>query len=362
MTEASSRPTRSPRPARRPSAATARRRRLAAIGGGLALLLVAVVVVLLVRGGGADDARSVVARGFASGDELKTAQVNIKLGLTGSAAAGDEPVLLELAGPYAAGDAETAKFRFAVNVNGTGAEPVATLTGIGGRNYVSVGKQHYVLSQDALDGLKSEDSKDDEPLSLDALGIDPESWLQDPELIGDEQWDGKPVTHVRSKVDVKRMTDDLKKVVGRAESSDDVSDEAKAAANTLGSIEQDVSAATMDVWVGEGEGALRRLQVDIRLKQGRLALDFGLTKINAPVRISAPKNARPFDELLSVFAAAAGERGATGTTTEPSAPSAPSGTTTSEAAPSGDAGAYAECVQAAGSDVTKLQACADLQN
>lgn len=328
------------------------------LGGGLALLVVAVVVVLLTRGSGSDDARDVVARGFSSGDGLKTAQVNIKLGLTGSAAAGNEPVLLELVGPYQAGDAETAKFRFAVGVNGTGDEPVATLTGVGGRNYVSLGKQHYVLAADALDDLKSEDSSD-EPLSLDALGIDPESWLEDPKVVGEEQWDGNEVTHVRSQVDVKRMTDDLQKVVNRGDASD--SEQVKAAADQLGSIGDDVSSATMDVWVGEGEGALRRLQVDVELEQGRMALDFGLTKIDEPVRISAPKNARPFDELLSVFSAVAGEQGATGTSTEPSAPTpnAPSDTTTSEAAPSGD---YADCVSAAGSDVGKLQACADLQD
>lgn len=360
MTEASSRPTRAPRPARRPSAPTARRRRLAVIGGGLALL-VAVVVVLLLRGGGSDDARSVVARGFSSGDELKTAQVNIKLGLTGSAAAGNEPVLLELVGPYQAGNAETAKFRFAVGVNDSGGEPVATLTGIGGRNYVSIGEQQYVLADDALDDLASDDAKDDEPLSLDKLGIDPESWLEDPEIVGEEQWDGNAVTHVRSKIDVERMTDDLQKFVNRGGASDNK--EVQAAASQLGSIGDDVSSATMDVWVGEGEGALRRLQVDVELKQGRLALDFGLTKVNEPVRISTPKNARPFDELLSIFSAATGDPGATGTSTEPSAPTpdAPPATTTSEAAPS-DGGSYTDCVAAAGSDVTELQACADLQD
>jgi hypothetical protein len=357
MTEASSRPARGPRAARRPSATTTRRRRLAALGGGLALVVVAVVVVLLLRGGGSDDARSVVARGFASGDGLKTAQVNIKLGLTGSAAAGNEPVMLELVGPYQAGDAETAKFRFAVGVNGADGEPVATLTGIDGRNYVSLGKQHFVLAADALDDLKSEGS-DDEPLSLDALGIDPESWLEDPEVIGEEQWDGREVTHVRSQVNVKRMTDDLKKVVGRGGSSSN--DEIKAAADQLGSIGDDVQSATMDVWVGEGQGALRRLQVDVELKQGRMALDFGLTKIDQPVRISAPKNARPFDELLSVFSAAVGDPGKSPTRTDssPTTPQDPPAST-SGASPSRD---YAECVSAAGSDVGELQACAELQD
>lgn len=332
------------------------------IGGGLALLIVAVVVVLLLRGGGADDARAVVARGLASDGDLKTAQVNLKLGLSGSAAAGNEPVLLEFVGPYKAGDAKTARFRFDIKVNGTGDEPIATLTGVGGRNYVSVGKQHYVLDAAALDDLKDENSKGGEGLSLDALGIDPESWLADPNVVGDERWDGENVTHVRSKVDVTRMTDDLKKVVNRAEGSDKVSDEAKAAANTLGSIEEDISSATMDVWVAEGEGAMRRIQVDVQLKDGRLAFDLALSKIDEPVKITAPKNARPFDELLSVFAAVAGERGATGTSTEPAAPTTTTPGATTEAAPSGSSSAYTDCVQAAGDDVGKLQACADVQD
>lgn len=329
------------------------------------LLVVAVVVVLLVRGGGTDDARAVVARGLASDGDLKTAQVDLKLGLSGSAAAGNEPVLLELSGPYQAGDAKSSRFRFGIKVNGSGEEPVATLTSVDGRNYVSVGKQHYALAADALDDLKAEDGKRGEGLSLDALGIDPESWLADPEVVGDEQWDGEKVTHVRSKVDVPRMTEDLKKIAGRAEGSDKVSDEAKAAASTLGSIEKDISSATMDVWVAKGKGAMRRLQVDIQLKDGRLALDLSLSKIDEPVKVTAPKSTRPFEELLSVFAVVAGEeRGGTGTTTEPSAPSTGSSSGTGGDVTSGEAsgGTYADCVQAAGDDVTKLQACADLQD
>lgn len=328
------------------------------------LLVVAVVVVLLLRGGGTDDARAIVARGLSADGDLKTAQVNLKLGLSGSAAAGNEPVLLELAGPYRAGDAKTSRFRFGIKVNGSGEEPVATLTGVDGRSYVSVGKQHYAMDAGALDDLKDDESKRGDGLSLDALGIDPESWLADPQVVGEEQWDGEKVTHVRSKVDVPRMTEDLKKVVGRAEGSDKVSDEAKAAAGTLGSIERDISSATMDVWVAEGEGAMRRLQVDIQLKDGRLALDLALSRIDEPVKITAPKSTRPFDELLSVFAAVAGDRGAMGTTTEPTAPSTggASGTTT-EATPNGSSGgAYSACVEAAGEDVAKLQACADLED
>ncbi len=363
MPEVPSRPSRSSRPARRPSSAAVRRRRIGAIAGGALLLALAIVLVLVLRGGGGSgDAREVVARGLSSDGDLQTARVELKLGLSGSAAAGDEPVLLELVGPYRAGDAKTARFRFDVKVNGTDDEPVATLTGVGGRNYVSVGDQAYVLDAAALDDLKDEDRKDDEGLSLDSLGIDPGSWLADPEVVGDERWDDEQVTHVRSKVDVTRMTDDLKKVVTRAQGSDEVGDEAKAAASTLGAIEQDISSATMDVWVAEGEGAMRRLQVDIRLKDGRLALDLALSDVDEPVEIAAPKDARPIDELLTVLSAVAGQDGGDGTTTAPSAPTPSGGSTTSESAPSGSSGAYAECVAAADGDVGELQACADLQD
>lgn len=317
-------------------------------------------MVLLTRGGGSDDARDVVSRAFASdGGALKTAQVDIRLGLTGSAAADGEPALIELSGPYQAGDAKSAGFRFGIAVNGSGEQPLATLTGVGGRSYVSVGDQHWVLAADALDDLKADDRKD-EGLTLASLGIDPESWLRDPEVVGEEQWDGQPATHVRAQVDVPRMLDDLKKVTGRAGRSD--SDEAKAAAEALDGIGDDVSAATMDVWVGDGDGALRRLQVDVQLEDGRLALDVGLTKVNEPVRISAPKNARPFDELLSVLSAVTqqgGQAGDGGTTTSPAPPA---GTTTSESAPSGGGDPYAACVERAAGDVAKLQACADLQD
>lgn len=361
MTEAPSYPPSSRRGPREGYTSAARRRRRALLAGVAVLVLVLIVAgVAVATRGDSEPAADVVARGFAPGGDLKTAQVNAKLGLTGSAAAGGEPLIIEFAGPYSAGDVKTTRFRFDIAVNGGSAssEPVASLIGAGGKSYIQVASQAFELSDKVLDDLKAEEDKSKGRLSFSSLGIDPGTWLEDPKIVGDEQWSGESVTHVRATVDTDRLASDLEKVVTRADKASGAATDAKAAAATLNTMKKDVTSTRIDVWVAKGKGALRRLQVDIKLKSGRIALDFSLSKVNEPVKIATPKNALPFEQLLSVFAGASSEKGGTGTTTTP----APSGgaTTTPDTSTDGSSDAYTQCVDAAGSDVSKLQACAKL--
>ncbi len=314
-------------------------------------VLVVVVVVLLARGGGDETPADTVARAFASDGAVETAEVELKLGLDGSAAAEGEPLLLIFRGPYSAGDAKTARFRFDVSLSEDG-DPVGTLSGVDGRNYVTLGGQAYAMQAGALDDLKA-DGKADESITWASLGIDPRRWLRDPQRVGDEQWDGEDVVHVSADVDVDKLVADLKKVFRRADGSKVVGDEAKAAGEALDGIAKDVKSARTDLWVADGDGALRRMQVDLQLEDGRMAIEFALRAVGKPVEIEAPKDTRPFEELMTVVAAVAGQRGGTGTTTGPTP-------TTTTPAPEASGDGYAACVEAAAGDVAKLQDCAAL--
>jgi hypothetical protein len=104
--------------------------------------------------------------------------------------------------------------------------------------------------------------------------------------------------------------------------------------------------------------------------------------LNQPQTISPPSSVRPYSEFQSKLqsflstvqstASAAGAgalgSGATGSTGTSSTPSSPSGTTSTPSGSSPTSGAgstvqsYSACLQAAGTDVTKMQRCASILN
>jgi hypothetical protein len=336
-----------PRPsARRPRPAAARRRRALLLGG------VLLVVVLATRG--TESAADTVGRAFGKGETVKTAQVDVRLALSGSAAGGDAPLDLAVKGPYEASRGGKAAFDLTVDLGGAAgaAGTDLGLLGVGGKTYLELGGQPFEVPAAVVDELGKDDRKqgDGGGLSLSGLGIDPRSWLKDPRRVGDEQLAGEDVTHVRSGVDVDRLAADLTKLLGRADrvATTAQKKQTKAATSALNGLKKDIESARIDVWAAGGRGALRRMKIDLGLTSGRVALDFGLSRINEPVRIAAPKGALPLEQLLQAVQGASTE-GKTGASADPSSSS------------SGDTSAYDACVAKAEGDVTKLQACADLQ-
>ncbi|MCW2957951.1 MAG: hypothetical protein JWP18_754 [Solirubrobacterales bacterium] len=143
--------------------------------------------------------------------------------------------------------------------------------------------------------------------------------------------------------------------------------------------------ATFDVWAGKDDGTLRKLDIKVSfdvpqasraaaggLQSGTLQLTLTIADLNKKQTITGPKSSRPLADLQSqiqgLVGAATGGQGTTpdasgGTTTTPPA----SGTTTTPPAsgtqttPSAETqSAYVECLQAAGTDIAKVNACAKL--
>jgi hypothetical protein len=130
-------------------------------------------------------------------------------------------------------------------------------------------------------------------------------------------------------------------------------------------IERSVKHAQVDVYTGVDDHALRRLALSVSLavpkdaqkqagglKSGELRFDLTIADLNNDQSIRAPEGARPFSELQSQLSALQGGTG--------SSSSSASGTATT---PSGGApSAYLDCVQKAGTDLSKVQKCASLVN
>ncbi|WP_210492174.1 hypothetical protein [Patulibacter sp. SYSU D01012] len=351
------RPSGRPRPRRRRASGPSPRVLL----GVLVALLVVVAVVVLACGG-KESAADTVSRAFGKGESIRSADVDVRIGLTGSAAAGGQPLDVAITGPYETGDKGRTSFDLDVALSGAGTaggEPALGLLAAGGKTYVKLGGQPFQVDAKVVDELKTDDAKQQgKGLSFSSLGIDPRSWLKDPKTVGDEELKGEDVTHVRAGVDTARLAGDLQKLLGRAEKAADAKQTAQAAA-TVKKLQGEIRSASIDVWAADGQGALRRMKVDMTLKSGKISFDFGLSKINEPVRIAAPKDALPLDQLLSALGQ--GSSGASGSSSSSSGQSA-SGQSSSSGSSSSSSGAsaYDRCLEQAGQDITKLQACAKL--
>ncbi|WP_022927562.1 hypothetical protein [Patulibacter americanus] len=365
----------SPRPPLRPRVSVAARRRRAILAAVLAVVVVAVIAAVTL--GGSESAADTVQRAFGKGEAVKSAQVDANIALTGSAAGGDQPLNLAVKGPYEAGKEGRASFDLALGLDGqaAGGADGLGLLGAGGKTFLKLGGQPFEVSSAVVDDAKDDGSAKGSGLSFSSLGVDPRSWLKDPETVGDEELAGEDVTHVRSGVDVDRLGADLKKLLGKATKVAQTSSqkkEATQASKTIDRLKKDIKTARIDVWAADGEGALRRMKVDMRLTSGRVVLDLGLSKVNEPVKITAPKNALPLEQLLQAIQASgtAGTSGKTGAAADDGAASSGSGSGTasgtgsasgSGTAPGAGTSAYDECVAAAGTSVSKLQACADVE-
>lgn len=355
------RPSGRQRPRRRPAPGPSPRVLL----GVLVALLVVVAVVVLACGG-KESAADTVSRAFGKGESIRSANVDVRIGLTGSAAAGGQPLDIAITGPYETGKKGRTSFDLDVALSGTGTsggEPALGLLGVGGKTYVKLGGQPFEVDAKVVDELKTDDAKKQgDGLSFSSLGIDPRSWLKDPETVGDEELKGEDVTHVRAGVDTKRLAADLQKLLGRAEKAADAKETEQAAA-TVKKLQGDIRSAAIDVWAADGEGALRRMKVDMTLKSGKISFDFGLSAINDDVEIAAPKDALPLDQLLSALGQGSGtsKTGGAGSSSsgQASGGSSSSGQSSSGGSSSGSA-AYDDCLEQAGQDITKLQACAKL--
>lgn len=361
------------RPARRRASQRPGPRLLAAV----VAVVVVVVAVLLLSCGGTESASDTVARAFSKGPAVKTANIELKLQLSAGISGADQPLDLTVGGPYVANQKGHTSFNLKVRLSGaqqTDADALALL-GVGGKTYVTIGGQAFTVSNDVAKDLAGKDAKGDDGLSFRTLGIDPGAWLKDPKRIGEEQFGGEDVTHVQANVDTARFAADLQKLLGRAQKAADAAKQTKAAAAAIKKLQQDIKSARVDLWVAEGDGALRRMKLDVTVASGTVSLDLTLSKINQPVTIPAAKNPMPLKDLLTALekagvgsgdasGASSADGGAAtgGTATTPDG--SDSGDATAPAAPGagagGDQSAYDACVSDADGDITKLQACKDL--
>lgn len=190
------------------------------------------------------------------------------------------------------------------------------------------------------------------------LGLQPDTWLKNPKVDGEEKIGDADTYKITGEVDIKTMVPDILDAAKKAqeiapgaagnEEIPTVSDE------DLAKAEKQIETLTLTIWTGKDDNVLRKLDVDTKIKDddGKSTVDGGLTvtitDVNKEQDVKAPSDTKPFTDLLPKLQGLGGALGG-GMAASPSSGSA-SGV-------SADQQKLLECVQKAGGDQEKIAAC-----
>jgi hypothetical protein len=324
----------------------------------LAVAGLALVVRGVGGGGGGSGAERVIERAFGEEGKVRSGKFNVTAGLSLQGAqqqAGD--VGLKAAGAF---DQVGPKFDLDLSATGGGEETSLRALSDGKQGFLRFGGRWYTVPKEQFERLgERQAGAGQSPLS--ALGVDPRSWLRNPTDQGTAQVGGEATDHVSADVDTAKMVSDFQGLAERTGQAADIPPQMRE------TIEDAVKQARVDVYVGQADGALRRLVVTAQLDaavvpgvppmQGQLRFDVQISDVNRPQRFRAPRGAAPVSDLSDV--PGLGDLGALGGSGAGSGAGgggagSPEGGKSRERSRSGQA--YVNCVQQA-QDAAALEKC-----
>ncbi len=337
--------------------------------------------------GSSSSARAELKRAFGGGHEIRSGRLELALHASAKGLpALSQPIDLQLAGPFQSTGATTLPhFNFELTFGAGGAPVSLGMISTGKAGFLSLEGQAYDLGDEAYTSLKQGYAESQRQSrrqqrgtpGLSALGVDPERWVTNPRHVGREDIAGTETDHLVADVDVDALLKDVDTLLKRSSSVAGATGRQLPGSLTTDqrdAIAASVKDATVDVWVGRSDHALRRFNLHVNLeapadarerlgglKTGSITLGMTLAQLNQAQTIAAPKDAQPLDELQAALVQSGllqqqgqgsgqgSSSGGSGTTSTP-APDTP--------APTGTQGKYLKCLQDAGDDLAKIQRCA----
>jgi hypothetical protein len=352
----------------------------------LALALVLASVALAACGGSMDNATTLLHQTFTGNHQITSGTLGFNLTVVPSGSSTLKgPISLSLSGPFQSlGKGRLPRSAFNISLGAMGGGASVTIISTGSSGYVTFQGQSYKLPAATFKRLESSFSQlGASPGSssgsgvLGRLGIQPQHWLVNPKVVGDEAVGGVDTTHIRSAINVSALLADLNTFLVRASSlgvSGASSFPHGISSASRSRIAGEIQNPTFDVWTGKSDKTLRRLQVHLTLPVsgqtsallgGLRSAGIGLTmqyaNLNQPQAIIAPTSLQPYSVFQTkLHALLQGLETGVGNAT------AGGGATSGGGSTGNGAGAnyqsYTQCVQSAGSDLAKMQQCAPLLN
>lgn len=306
-------------------------------------------------GGSGDsaDARTLLNDTFSGTKDVRSGRVALSLSLD----AEGQQIALALSGPFEnEGKGDYPKFDMALEARlAREGDFSAGLTSTSDRLYVTVEGSSYEIPAEYLDMAREQAGGGDRTDRLAVPDLDPQSWIDDPKVAGEENVGGADTYHITGTVNVSAFLDSIDRVLAEADRQGLSGVTGGQVPRTISAddraqIERAVRSAKVDVWTGKDDKTLRKITVDVAVepragRAGSVTFELELADLNQPQTIEAPARVRPVDELLSGLGALLGGSGLGGSGGSPS--------------PEG-AGDYARCIAKAGADLEKAQQCESL--
>ncbi len=339
-------------------------------------------------GGSSDQATTLLHQTFTGNHRINSGLIGFRLIITPSGSSALKgPLSLSLGGPFQSlGSGKLPQSNFSLSLGTTGGTVSVGILSTGSRGYVSFEGQSYQLPQatyqrleSSFAGLGSSPGSKGGSGVLARLGIQPQHWLVNPVVVGDEALQGTNTTHIRAGINVPALLGDLNTFLGRASSvgASSSSLPTQISPSSRSQIASEIHNPGIDVWTGTGDKTLRQLDLNLKLTtSGQTALLLGpaaglrltmeYANLNQPQSITAPTTVQPYSQfqaklkvlLADLQSGLTGGASGTGTTGTGAGGTGTTGTTGSGSGYQ----RYAACIQAAGADIAKMQKCAPLLN
>lgn len=345
----------------------------------LAALALALACALLVAacggGGNNEDPKQVLSETFSNPTPIQSGTFDLDLKIETNGGSNPGTIEAKLGGKFQSRpNGQFPLFDFDVSVHADSGDQSLSgsggLTSTGNAAFVKFQGTEYRVPQQLYDEfvttytqLQGQNSGQGTGL-LQRLNIDLANWLTDLNNEGTDDVEGQQTIHVSGKANVPQIVTDLKTIAERAGSA--VGNVNLAQLNQLNDV---IQSGDVDVYSGQTDKLLRRLQLHFELKPppgtpgapDSLTLDFQLNfaDVNKPQTVQAPANAQPLQNLLGPNGINLGNLGGAlrgGLGTSGALPESGGSTT----APSTSAAqAYEQCLSQA-SGQAALQRCASL--
>lgn len=349
-----------------------------------------VVVALAACGGSSGDATQLLRQTFQGSHSINSGKINFSLTLTPSGSKTlNGPISLSFAGPFQSrGKGKLPESNFNLGVNFQGHNGSLGIISTGDAGFVTLQNTAYRLPDATFRRLEASfaNARGGGANPLGGLGVNPLNWLTNPTVVGDEDVAGTSTIHIHSGINVQAFLTDLSKVLQKVAGQGGVPGSSALAnglpQSTIQRIATAVQNPSFDVWTGKSDKTIRRIQINLTypvtgqistllggLNSAAVGLGLEYDDLNQPQTIVAPTNPQPYNQfttklrslatqIRSALGGLAGGASGGGALT-------PGGSTTPSSPSSGAAGganvqAYSQCIQQAGGDVSKMQACAKL--
>ena len=231
------------------------------------------------------------------------------------------PISLTIEGPYKSqGKKKLPLFDWDVNVQGGGQSFAGGLVVTTDNAFVEFQGTNYEVGTELFTQFASqvEQQSDEGPQNLKALGIDPATWLNEPEVKDGEDIGGDSTQVITGDVDIERVINDFYELLQsptikrQLEAQGQTAPEIKKPTEEqIQKVKDSIENLKFEANVDEND-VLRRLLLDAEFKVpegadagslqgGKVRFEFLLNEVGNDPKIEAPTDARPLSELTQRF-------------------------------------------------------------